>query len=239
VSRDAGEKLRDGLTSIGISVRDDLANRLLSFAEAVLRANTTTNLVGAKSIAALVSAHLLDSLAILPIVRLESPIIDVGSGAGFPGIPIALALPGSSVVLFEPRKKRVDFLRQVIVDERLKNVTVEQVTAETAGRGARRGAAGTVLVRAVAQPRISLELGLPLLRKGGQLVLFRGRESTPDEGDLAIAKLLGGELTQAVPVTVPYLDGVRHVWVFRKTQLTPDGYPRRSGIPGKEPLQPE
>jgi 16S rRNA (guanine527-N7)-methyltransferase len=228
------DQLTAGLERLHIQDPADLAARLVSFGELLLIENRSTNLVGAKSLNDLLAAHFLDSLAPLAGAELNSPIIDVGSGGGFPGIPVAMAFPHSRITLFEPRAKRAEFLRKAVRELGLPNVEVEKTTAETAGRSAAwRGIAGSVLIRALATPAEALELGLPLLREDGLLALYLGRMAAPDQSQLEMAKLLGGELMKASPVEVPYLEGARHVWWFRKTDETPPEYPRRAKAPSK------
>jgi 16S rRNA (guanine527-N7)-methyltransferase len=230
------DRLAAGLEQLGISGSGVLAARLIEFGEFLLLENQSTNLVGAKSLDDLLAAHFLDSLAPIAEADLESPTIDVGSGGGFPGIPVAMAFPESRVTLFEPRAKRAAFLLKAARELGLSNVEVEKTTAETAGRSAAwRGIAGTVLIRALATPGEALELGLPLLRPDGLLVLYLGRLALPDPGHLEMAELLGGELMKASPVDVPYLEGARHAWWFKKTGETPLEYPRRASVPSKKP----
>jgi 16S rRNA (guanine527-N7)-methyltransferase len=231
------DRLATGLQQLKIPGSAALAVRLVEFGEFLLLENQSTNLVGAKSLDDLLAAHFLDSLAPIVDAELKSPIIDVGSGGGFPGIPVAMAFPESRVTLFEPRAKRAAFLLKAARELGLSNVEVEKTTAETAGRSASwRGIAGTVLIRALATPGEALELGLPLLRSEGLLVLYLGRLALPDPVHLETAKLLGGELMKASPVDVPYLEGARHVWWFKKTGETPPEYPHRASVPSKKAL---
>jgi 16S rRNA (guanine527-N7)-methyltransferase len=235
----AASILASGLDLLGFDHPERLCSRLLEFGKFLLQENEHTNLVGAKSIEDLIAAHFLDSLAVARLVSLASPVADIGSGAGFPGIPIALAYPELSLTLFEPRRKRAEFLKSAISLLQLGTVTVEQTTAETAGRAAWRGRARTVLTRAVGRPLVALELGLPLLQTGGFLVMYVGRQAAPSSGERRMAAYLGGDLTEARAVSVPYLDAERHTWVFRKDSNTPQEYPRRSGVPPvKEPMFP-
>jgi 16S rRNA (guanine527-N7)-methyltransferase len=230
------DRLAAGLEALRFPKPADLAARLVAFGEFLLVENQSTNLVGAKSLSDLLAAHFLDSLAPLADSELSSPIIDVGSGGGFPGIPVAMAFPHSRVTLFEPRAKRSEFLRKAIRQLGLPNVEVEKTTAETAGRSAAwRGIAGSVLIRALAPPAEALELGLPLLRVDGRLVLYLGRLAEPDQSQLEIADVLGAELLKASSVDVPYLEGARHVWWFKKMGETPAEYPRRAKAPPKHP----
>jgi len=230
------ETLAKGLQRLGYSDVGALASRLIAFGERLLWENRSTNLVGAKTLADLIAAHFLDSLApIASEAALDNPVIDLGSGAGLPGIPIAMAYPRSMVTLMEPRAKRASFLQAAATEFGLDNVVVEKVTAETAGRSpAWRGIAGTVLIRAVAAPRVALQFGLPLLRVGGRALLYEGRRSAPDEDELAVARVVGGELEKASAVDVPYLEAVRHAWWFRKVGETPPEYPRRAPAPASK-----
>jgi tRNA nucleotidyltransferase (CCA-adding enzyme) len=216
-----------GLHELKIPSPEVLAGRLVAFGELLIDANKATNLVGAKSVADLVAPHFLDSLAPLAGECLLSPIIDVGSGAGFPGIPVSLAFPETKVILFEPRAKRAQFLAGAIAQLGIRNVEVLKLSAETAGRGSWRSNAGTVLIRALGQPKIGLELGLPLLEIGGRLLMYEGKKSTPTTEEIAFALELGASLLKATAIDVPYLDADRHAWWFKKTAESPKEYPRR------------
>lgn len=233
------QRLEKGLRQLGFSDAETLSSRIAEYGRLLLDANLRTNLVGAKDFSELVASHLLDSLAPLVGLELAAPIVDLGSGAGLPGIVAAIAWPQRHFTLFEPRAKRSGFLKEVSQALGLRNLEVVQITAETAGRAAWRGAAGTVLARALAKPPVAFELALPLLRKGGVLVLYRGRAGEPTEAERAIAKRLGGVFVEARRVDVPYLEAERHVWLYRKARPTPADLPRRSGIPAADPLGPE
>lgn len=232
---EAETTLREGLRILGF---DDvaLAGRLLEFADLVLKANEQTNLVGASSLGELVGPHLLDSLAPLAGRSMKGGLIDVGSGAGFPAIPIAIAFPSTHVVMLEPRAKRVQFLKEVVDRLGLDSAEAHKMMAETAGRSDLRESAQTVTVRAVSAPTSALELAIPLLRRGGKALFYVGRRQTPDEHELEIADLLGAGLLEAKSVDVPYLQGVRHAWWFEKKRSTPAAYPRRAKEPSKQPL---
>lgn len=215
---DAAIRLEAGLQELGFENADALSKRLLEFAGLLLAANQRTNLVGAKSADELVAAHFLDSLAPLADLALSEPIVDVGSGAGLPGIPAALAWPQRRFVLLEPRAKRAQFLKEAIASLGMRNADVLRAGAESAGRGAWRARAGTVLVRALAKPERALALALPLLRRGGALVLYQGRASQPSPHIDEVIRQFGGRLTSARPVTVPQLNAARHVWIIEKTR---------------------
>jgi len=232
---EAESRLREGLITLGFS-NESIANQLLRYAELVLEVNRRTNLVGASSLDELIGAHLLDSLAPLSGRRIRGRLIDVGSGAGFPGIPIGIAFGPAAVTMLEPRAKRVDFLDGAIKRLGLKNCEARKSMAETAGRSDLRESADMVSVRAVAAPTIALELSVPLLKRHGRALLYVGRQAAPTDHELGVADMLGAALLEAKPVEVPYLQGVRHGWWFEKKKSTPHEYPRRAKVPSQQPL---
>lgn len=230
--------LASGLLTLNLPESQRIAATLLDFGRLLLDANRRTNLVGSVDLRKLVEQHFLDSLAPFATHRFRPPIIDLGSGAGLPGIPAAITFPRAPVTLMEPRRLRAEFLRSAVMTLGLENVEVVQSTAEAAGRSAaRREKAGTVLVRAIGKPAIALELGLPLLKHDGVLWLYRGRDAAPDDAVLGIAASLGGALASADRVVVPFLEAERHLWVFRKVSPTPEGYPRSKQHPVRVPIQ--
>ena len=230
--------LTRGLVALSFSDTARIADRLMAYGALLLDANRLTNLIGAADIHKVVVHHFLDSLAPFSHHRFLPPIVDLGSGAGLPGIPVAIAFPRAPVALMEPRRLRADFLESAVRSLGLQNVEVVRSAAESAGRSkARRERAGTVLARAVGNPAFTLELGLPLLKRAGAIWLYRGRDARPNQHTLDVAALLGGTLIDAQRITVPDLDATRHLWVFRKVRPTPDGYPRRSGTAHRMPLE--
>lgn len=226
--------LQLGLQQLGIAAAG-VAERLATFGQLIIAANRRTNLVGVASFDSLVP-HLLDSLAPLASLRVTGPAVDVGSGAGLPGIAAAIVFPSVQFTLLEPRAKRAEFLDQAVVELKLINVQVRKMTAETAGRGALRATFRYATARALAKPAVALELALPLLAIGGQLVLYTGRRAAPGSSETAIIELAGGSLEEAKRIVVPYLDAQRHAWIVRKIGASPHNLPRRSGIPKREPL---
>jgi 16S rRNA (guanine527-N7)-methyltransferase len=230
--------LNSGLAALAFAEAPRIAEQLMIFGGLLLEANERTNLVGSVDIGKLVVHHFLDSLAPFSAHRFRPPIVDLGSGAGLPGIPVAIAFPRAPVTLIEPRRLRAEFLQSVVAAMGLENVEVVRIAGESAGRSpARREKSGTVLMRAIGKPAIALELGLPLLKHDGKLWLYRGRDPEPTKEILELASLLGGSLTSTDRIEVPHLDAERHLWIFRKVTPTPEGYPRRSGIPDRVSIQ--
>ena len=204
------------MRQIGVPRAAKVASKLLDFGNLLLDENKQTNLTGAQSLEELITDHFLDSLAPLQFVELEPPIVDLGSGAGLPGIPVAIAFPKKKVVLLEPRAKRAAFLTLAARRLALENTTVVKASARGPAAGFLAGEAGTVLIRAVAPPDVAFQLGLPLLRSGGWLALYEGRAAQATARDLRAARAAGGGKVAVRRVRVPGLAAVRHIWLVRK-----------------------
>lgn len=196
------------------------------------------NLTGIDNVADAVSLHLLDSLELLRHCRLHDGArgIDVGSGAGLPGIALAVAVPGIRMTLLDSRRKRLDFLRLAAGTLDLANVEVAAGRAETVGRNpAYRDTFDFSVARALAVPPVAFEYCLPLVRCGGRAFLWVGPSFEPDEVSLAIPEL-GGRLSGVHEYTLGP-DRKRAIVEVTKEQETPGRYPRRPGIPRKRPLE--
>jgi 16S rRNA (guanine527-N7)-methyltransferase len=202
---------------------------LAAYTRLVLAANSKFNLTGARTAEQFVP-HILDSLTIVPYVR--SPYIDIGSGAGLPGIPVALVTEAGAVLL-EATEKKAAFLREAIDALRLTAARVVTARAEDAGRDPElRERFESATVRAVASAPAALELVAPFLAIGGLAILQRGLAGTDEQASLDSAALaLGFEVEPEVA-----LAGERRVLLFRKAAPTPEGFPRRPGMAQKRPL---
>ena len=207
-----------GLLTLGIPHPAAACAKLIVFGQMLLEENKHTNLTGARTIDDLIREHFLDSLAPLRFVELAQPIVDVGSGAGFPGIPAAIAFPRKKIVLLEPRAKRAEFLSKVAHKLALENVTVIKTSARGPSASPVVGKAGTVLIRAVSQPAVSFALGLPLLRPGGHLLLYEGRAARATPEERRAAAIAGGGDLRIRKVVVPGFSATRHAWILRKLE---------------------
>jgi 16S rRNA (guanine527-N7)-methyltransferase len=181
--------------------------------------------------------HLADALVglELPQVKGAATIADLGAGAGVPGIPLAVALPGARVTLLEGNRRKCEFIARAIELLELENATVIHARAETWSAGI--GGCEVVTARALAPLDVLAEYAAPLLTLGGALVAWRGKREPEAEADGArAATLLGLEVQEPVQVS-PY-DGVehRHLHVMAKVAETPARFPRRDGVARKRPL---
>jgi 16S rRNA (guanine527-N7)-methyltransferase len=181
--------------------------------------------------------HVADSLAALELERVRGAhrIADLGSGAGFPGLALAVALPLAQVSLVESQSRRCDFLRRLSAGAEIENVSVICARAEEWGDGL--GRQDLVVARALAPQAVVLEYAAPLLREGGALVDWRGkRDRLADVAADRAAVVLG--LSRAEVRRVIPFEGAtdHHLHVFVKTAPTPPRFPRRVGVARKRPL---
>lgn len=188
---------------------------------------------------AAIDAHVADSLAGLEVTELRGAdrIADIGSGAGFPGLPLAVALPGAGVDLVESTKRKCDVIDRLAAAAGLANARSVPARSEEWAAGDGAGAYDAVTARAVAPLAVILEYAAPLLHEGGTLVCWKG-ERDPEEERAAreAAKALGMEPVAVLPVR-PFADARhRHLHVFAKRAPTPPGFPRRPGLARKRPL---
>lgn len=183
-----------------------------------------------------VEVHVADSLAGLGLDELRAPgvLADIGSGAGFPGLVLALARPESRVVLVESVGKKAEFLREAA--ELIAAGNVEVVTGRAEAWDAGLGICDVVTARALARLDVLLEYAAPLLREGGALVAWKGRRDPDEERAASVAApILGMDEPVATRVTGP--DGAeRHLYLSQKVRSTPARYPRRPGMAAKRPL---
>jgi 16S rRNA (guanine527-N7)-methyltransferase len=181
--------------------------------------------------------HIADSLAALELGALRGArqIVDIGSGAGFPGLALAVAMPAADFVLLESQRRKCDFLLRARGVTSAGNVTVVCARAEEWGEGIRSNDA--VLARAVASQPVVLEYAAPLLRVGGHVVDWRGIRDPDDEATAdRAATLLGLTRTEVLEVK-PFPEARnRFLHIFTKTAETPERFPRRVGVAHKRPL---
>jgi 16S rRNA (guanine527-N7)-methyltransferase len=184
-----------------------------------------------------VDVHLADSLVALELepVRKAAQIADIGAGAGFPGLPLAVALPDSQVKLVESQARKCAFIERVVTAAGIENAEAVCARAEEWSEGIE--AQDVVLARAVAAQPVVLEYAAPLLRLGGVLVDWRGRRDREEERAAVQAAGLLGLERESVHRVEPF-DGVRdhHLHVYLKLCETPGRFPRRAGMARKKPL---
>lgn len=227
----------------GIILPQDQLDKLAAYGEMVLEANATMNLTAITEKDQVAEKHFLDAWQLLPVLEglgisdlTGKKLIDIGSGAGFPAIPLAIFLPDVEVTLLESMEKRCHFLRGVAENLSLKNVRIICNRAEAWGRGEGRGAYDMVTARAVARLSILCEYALPLLQIGGLFCAYKGAKAGEELGEAENAITTLGGLNKG---QYPYQllePGERCITVIEKISATPEKYPRRVGVPEKKPL---
>lgn len=185
--------------------------------------------------------HFLDSLSVcmaLPDLSGAFSMVDVGSGAGFPGLPLKIALPTIHLTLVESTAKKTAFLQHIVDTLHLSNVTVLTARAEEAGhQKPHRGQYDVATARAVSSLPVLAEYALPLVKTGGVFIAQKGQHPGDEVKQAANAlKTLGGQVDRILAVTVPGLAAARHLVIIKKITSTPKEYPRRAGGPAKKPL---
>ncbi len=204
----------------------------------LLEANTRHNLVSRRSIDQEIDKHIEDSLIMVKNFDWTGKrVIDIGSGAGFPGLVLALACPQAEFTLLEADLKKSAFLEMVKEQLELDHVRVLRKRAEELGRDpVHRNAYDIGTARAVANMNILLEYGLPLLKSGGCLLLWKGRNYQEEiNGANTALEILGGKIKEIIAYNL-LEERDRVIVVCEKAQATPEKYPRRVGIPAKRPL---
>ena len=204
------EQLSSGLVALGIDLSAEAQNRLLAYAAFLEKWNRTYSLTALRDPRRAVSHHLLDSLAILPFVTSPN-LLDVGSGGGQPGIPLAIARPDLAVTLLDSNGKKVAFLKQAVIELGLTNVQVISARVEDYRPG---GIFAAITSRAFAELADFVALTSHLLAPSGEWLAMKGQRP-----DAEIAKLpagaSGGSLSEVHRLDVPGVDGERHLVVIR------------------------
>lgn len=227
------ETLTQGLPALGVDTK--YIEQLEDFSTMLVEKNKVMNLTGITEPREVATLHLLDSLSLLPIAPLSGKkIIDVGTGAGFPGVPLKIVLPESHVTLLDSLNKRIDFLQESCDALGLSDVDCVHARAEEFGH---REEYDYAVSRAVAALPVLCELCLPLVKIGGEFLAMKSSH-TEDEINAAKAaiKLLGGEISEVIDYTIPTTDIVHRVVRIKKTTPTPKKYPRRFAQIKKQPL---
>jgi 16S rRNA (guanine527-N7)-methyltransferase len=234
------QMLKSGTEQLGLELDPRQIGLFQTYLEELEAWNRRINLVSAATIESIIPSHFLDSLSCIKSGRFgsDADVIDIGAGAGFPGIPLKIVCPQISITLIEAARKKVNFLDTVIDKLGLLRAKAVCMRAEEFAKiSSNRESYDIVVTRAVAALPVLLEYGLPLLKLGGVLVAQKGKLNTEElkAGERA-ASMLGGKTVSAMSISVPYLNSERNLIVVEKSSQTPLNYPRRPGIPAKRPL---
>ena len=226
--------LSQGLSELGLDV--SRAETLERFSSLLLEKNQVMNLTAITEPDAVAQLHLLDSAALLPFVDLTGKtVVDVGTGAGFPGIPLKIIRPDIGLTLVDSLQKRITFLETVCAQLGVMAKTIHG-RAEELGRSDMRESFDIATARAVARLSVLCEYCLPFVKVGGVFVALKGRDCA-EEIRLAYTaiKTMGGEILKTVEYSLPSGDG-RTAVIIKKVKPTPPAYPRTKAKMEKKPL---
>lgn len=240
-------KLEEGCTGLGITLTVEQQEKLFQYYEMVIEKNKVMNLTSITEEADFIEKHIVDSLAVVKagkeicevLAAGDIDIIDVGTGAGLPGIVLKIYYPSIRLTLFDSLQKRLRFLEEVIETLQFSNTKTLHGRAEDIGQNAEyREKFDFVTSRAVANLSTLSEYCLPLTKPYGIFLPYKSGDIDEErrEADKAI-RLLGGELCTVEKYHLPGTDIARSILIIEKIKHTPKKYPRKAGIPSKTPIQ--
>ena len=234
------EKFINILKKWNIDISELQKNQFIRYYEMLVETNKVMNLTSITEFDEVLEKHYLDSIALGSVTDLTADlkIIDVGTGAGFPGIPLKIAFPNLKVQLVDSLNKRVNFLNDVIEILGLENISAMHGRAEDVGRMKEHREAYDICVsRAVANLATLSELCLPFVKVGGRFVSYKsGNIEEELQGSKKAIKILGGDKVDVSRFTLPNSEAGRTFVTINKAISTPSKYPRKPGIPGKKPI---
>lgn len=237
----------DDLKELHISLSDVQLDQFLTYYEMLVEKNKVMNLTAITEFDEVMKKHFVDSLSLVKVCELSGnlSVIDVGTGAGFPGIPLKIAFSDLRLTLLDSLQKRVGFLQEVIAKLNLQNAEAIHGRAEDFAKpGQLRESFDLCVSRAVANLSTLSEYCLPYVKVGGKFISYKsdkvnmeieGNRTEIEEAEHAIS-VLGGKLTEQREFTLPYSDIYRNLIVVEKNRPTPKQYPRKAGTAAKKPI---
>lgn len=235
--------LRDAASEMGLELTPAQLAMFQTYYEQLVDWNRRVNLTAITDYETVQTRHFADSLAVLLAIDASdfgpnASLVDIGSGAGFPGLPLKIVRPAWQVMLVESTRKKTEFLEHMIYQLGLEGVQIMWARAEAVGQNpAYREQFDVAVARAVADLAVLAEYALPLLHVGGRFVAHKGTDPRDElrTAEKAI-ELLGGAFLSTIPYRLPAFDRPLHLVIIEKVAPTPEKYPRRPGVPEKRPI---
>lgn len=225
------------LKTLNISLDNEKIQQFYDYMNFLIDTNKVMNLTRITEPSEIVLKHFIDSLTVLKYINNNEYLIDIGTGAGFPGVPLKIANSSLNVVLMDSLNKRINFLNNVITNNKLANITAVHARAEDLGKETEyREKFDVAVSRAVAPLNILLEYMMPFIKVGGRCICMKGiLQEELNKSEKAI-KILGGEVEKIDLFKLPNSEDNRTILIIKKVKKTPNQYPRNAGIPSKNPI---
>lgn len=228
------------LSELGVSLEEKQIQQFIRYYEMLVEWNRVMNLTAITEYDDVMKKHFVDSLSLIKAYDIKShvKVIDVGTGAGFPGLALKIAYPSLQVTLLDSLNKRIQFLDAVINELQLSGVDAIHGRAEDYAKPTKiREKYDLCVSRAVANLSTLSEYCLPFIKEGGCFISYKSEKISEEvqKAETAI-KILGGKIENQVEFYLPNSDIYRNLFIIRKIKKTPAKYPRKAGLPSKEPL---
>lgn len=231
------EELEIKAKQIEIELTKEQIEKYYNYMNLLLEWNKKINLTAIIEPREIILKHFVDSLTIAKYIKDDEKLIDVGTGAGFPGIPLSIVKENTDIVLLDSLNKRINFLEEVKENLKLENITTIHGRAEEFGKNKNeREKYDIATSRAVASLNILLEYLLPLVKVGGRAICMKGSNIEEIENAKNALEILGGKIEKIEEITLPNSDIKRNIIIVKKVKNTPSKYPRKPGTPSKEPI---
>ena len=235
-------QLKKDLNEFGIELTAEMEEQFLLYYNMLIEWNSFMNLTAITDFDEVLKKHFTDSVSLIRAIpdlgEKKYRMIDIGTGAGFPGIPLKIVFPNISVVLLDSLNKRVNFLNEVISKLQLTDITAMHGRAEDFAQNKEyRESFDLCVSRAVANLATLSEYCLPFVKKNGRFISYKS-EKVSEEFEVSgkAISVLGGEYENQVTFELPDSDIYRNLFIIKKKSATPGKYPRKAGLPSKEPI---
>ncbi|MBE5820017.1 MAG: 16S rRNA (guanine(527)-N(7))-methyltransferase RsmG [Clostridiales bacterium] len=236
--KEFNKKLDEALLKLEMNLDNDKKEKLFNYMKLVIECNEKINLTAITDENEFIIKHIVDSLTVIPYIEDGMKVIDVGTGAGFPGIPLKIVNPTLKITLLDSLNKRIVFLENVIKELNLNEINTIHSRAEDCGKNKdTREKFDIAIARAVAPLNVLLEYLIPLIKVKGKCICMK---SIRGQEEINVAKkalqVLNGTIEKNIEITLPNTDMNRNIIIVNKQKETSKIYPRKAGTPSKTPI---